>query len=1233
MKHVVKTIVNGFNFKTQIDYTRINADVDTAYYKTRNTAIFPLYDYKGSIYTVSSVIAGDSSFTRYYYDGLKIHRQGKGLLGFTKTKVYDEFDKFKSINTYEFDAIYFFRALKKFEYTYNTSTLLNQFINTNQVMSFSNKRIFPYIDQVDTYDNLRKIITVTNNDFDNYGNLTNSSTSYQNEAHSQEVLKSITNIIGTYGNYGIPNKITKATITSTYTGQPAYTREIEYQFDIKGNLTQSKSDPQKTKEVIRTSLINSYGLTYHETISATGLTSRSSTYEFDSKYRFVTKTINSLGYEISSNFDPGTGNLTSQEDIRNKTTSMEYDGHGRLKKTITPLGSGHDITEDLNWDTYFAGGTNSLFVKVINNPGKPTALSYFDLQGREIRSAWTGYSGELLMTESVYSSLGISKKSKPHVEDDPPSSYKWITYQYDSFGRTLGSYDESGGDWYTYNGRTTTIEYKGNITKEFTINALGDNISIKENNNNNLVTNYKYHSSGQVKEINSAGNIITTAFDEYGMPTSITNPNSGTTTFSYNAFGEKTLYTDSNSQTYNYSYDQLGRIDYFTSSSDGTTNYSYFNSGNGIGQINSVTGPNNISQSYSYDEFGRVTHLIENIPGDQSFTTVFGYDSYGNNTTISYPGGFLVNNVFNNGYLKEIRKADNSLIWKVNYTNSYDQPLSYTLGPQNKTTTFTYDNLGLGYLTGKNTAGRQQSFNFDLYNNLLMTRGSISDGQTRSESFTYDNLERLKTSNVNSQNTIINYSDNGNILNKTGVGNYDYLTGKINAVKDITNNPGSISGTTQEIEYTSFNKVSSITEGDNNLEITYGPDQQRIKTVLKAGGITIKTKYYSYNYEKETTSAGTRHLYYISSPFGLVALYINQGESENLYFVETDHLGSIIALINPDGTVDSDKKFSYDAWGRRRNPTDWSYNNVPQTFFIDRGFTGHEHYDKFNLIDMNGRVYDPILGRFLSPDPIIQSPDFTQSFNSYSYCLNNPLNYSDPSGFVYRRDPWTDPWAPHSVAEMFQDAFGMNISNKFEIERSLNELSGPKIQEPAGVYFDSVTGKWRRKDNNEMVDPLIANALNKLYKGNPAQGQGGNNFADYVEIAGDIGGPIGSGAKSILDNRGAYMPRGQIYKMNKAVTVRTPVVNINTTSKVLNYTRLGGEVLVVGGVVATGYQVGSDISNGDYYSAGARAAVFGVAAGAAFIPVVGWGVAIGIGVADFVWGDQFYNWVETKMGY
>lgn len=45
-----------------------------------------------------------------------------------------------------------------------------------------------------------------------------------------------------------------------------------------------------------------------------------------------------------------------------------------------------------------------------------------------------------------------------------------------------------------------------------------------------------------------------------------------------------------------------------------------------------------------------------------------------------------------------------------------------------------------------------------------------------------------------------------------------------------------------------------------------------------------------------------------------------------------------------------------------------------------------------------GRLYDPVLGRFLSPDPYVQMPDFTQNFNRYSYCLNNPLVYTDPTG-------------------------------------------------------------------------------------------------------------------------------------------------------------------------------------------------------------------------------------------
>jgi len=102
-------------------------------------------------------------------------------------------------------------------------------------------------------------------------------------------------------------------------------------------------------------------------------------------------------------------------------------------------------------------------------------------------------------------------------------------------------------------------------------------------------------------------------------------------------------------------------------------------------------------------------------------------------------------------------------------------------------------------------------------------------------------------------------------------------------------------------------------------------------------------------------------------------------------------------LSQSDGTLY--QALSYDAWGRRRNPTNWNnYTVSTATLITSHGYTGHEHLDEFNLINMNGRVYDPLIGRFLSPDNNLQATN-TQSFNKYSYCLNNPLKYTDPSGW------------------------------------------------------------------------------------------------------------------------------------------------------------------------------------------------------------------------------------------
>jgi len=206
-------------------------------------------------------------------------------------------------------------------------------------------------------------------------------------------------------------------------------------------------------------------------------------------------------------------------------------------------------------------------------------------------------------------------------------------------------------------------------------------------------------------------------------------------------------------------------------------------------------------------------------------------------------------------------------------------------------------------------------------------------------------------------------------------------------------NPGSlVSAGAQTINYTGFNKIYNISDTVGTdcyrLDFVYGPDQQRWKTTLKKNNIDTKTILFAGDYEKVTTNGITQELYYIGDKI----LYVKQaGQPDKIYCLIKDHLGSIVKIV--DNTGATVFAANYDVWGNRTVT-----NN---TFAFHRGFTGHEHLPEFNLINMNGRVYDPILGRFLSPDPFVQAPFDTQNFNRYSYALNNPLKYTDPDGEAF----------------------------------------------------------------------------------------------------------------------------------------------------------------------------------------------------------------------------------------
>lgn len=182
------------------------------------------------------------------------------------------------------------------------------------------------------------------------------------------------------------------------------------------------------------------------------------------------------------------------------------------------------------------------------------------------------------------------------------------------------------------------------------------------------------------------------------------------------------------------------------------------------------------------------------------------------------------------------------------------------------------------------------------------------------------------------------------------------------------------------------------------MAFTYGIDRERKKAVLTVGGtVTQTTLYVGGMYEKKTDSqGGVKELHYIFAGGENVAIY-TAGSGANTRYLHHDHLGSTQSITRENGSLA--EELSFDAWGKRRN-VDGTPLTGGTSFQFERGFTGHEHMDLFALVNMNGRVYDPVIGRFLSADPVIPDPYNLQAYNRYSYVYNAPLDYTDPSEHI-----------------------------------------------------------------------------------------------------------------------------------------------------------------------------------------------------------------------------------------
>jgi RHS repeat-associated protein len=224
------------------------------------------------------------------------------------------------------------------------------------------------------------------------------------------------------------------------------------------------------------------------------------------------------------------------------------------------------------------------------------------------------------------------------------------------------------------------------------------------------------------------------------------------------------------------------------------------------------------------------------------------------------------------------------------------------------------------------------------------------------------------------------------------------ISGVPHAVTGISGGTISTTFTGRSIGYTPYNKPASITQGSTTLFFSHDVDHQRFK---KNGpdGVTLYFDVFGVHAELVQSATSTWSEFLVAGD-GLVGVrYERSDEVITTRYFTRDHLGSVAVLTDENGLVV--ERLSYDAWGKRRFPNGMDDAADSLSSQTTRGFTGQENLDAVGLVHLNGRVYDPVIGRMMSADPFVPDPTNAQTWNRYSYVINNPLSITDPNGYCF----------------------------------------------------------------------------------------------------------------------------------------------------------------------------------------------------------------------------------------
>jgi RHS repeat-associated protein len=1007
----------------ELDPTKVGLD-NLPVYGTLLDQVYPYIDIqvaRGTKVVVGLTRAASGTTTIkqvFSYQGAVAHADGLGFMGFVGLARSEwntgNTDRIWNITKHDILNRGAVTSAYTIPYTVNFGSIPSDYITKTAYInasSLSASKVFKLTNTSNVQQNRLEGTAITNSFlYDVYTNPTKITTDYSGQGAKVIDI--------TYGNstgspYFMGRPLTRKE-TTTINGN-AFSSEEQYTYT--GNLiTTKKTKGNGTQFDTETYTYDVFGNIKTKTTTPYATTSRQVKFDYDTSGRYLLKSYDVENLTTTFEYNTTTGTLKKETNSYGLITQYFYDGWNRLTKVTDYLGK--------NANTTYVETSNAYTVTVTADDGGSKITNYDPLK-RAIKVSQKDVLGQWVSKSYQYDKFDrVWKESEPYIGT---AATQWNTTEYDLYGRpkTVTS----------YTGKVTTITYTnqsvavndGTKTVTTTKNALGNVTQVTDPGG---TINYTYFGNGAMKNSTYGGVTISMEQDGWGRKTKLIDPSAGTYSYEYNGFGEMTKEITPKGQTV-YQYSTLGKLDKKTVTGDASTNMIINYTYDPVTKLPKTVAlatnndGNTGTTTINYDSFKRVLSTIESSTYT-TFTKTYAYDTFGRVDTEENKAQLgakistvKTKNSYANGQLKSVKdNATNEELWNITGLNARGQVTTSAMGVAMRRTN-TYD--ASGYLTQalaqKNVTTSavelmKLTFAFNTQRGILNSR---SNGMFAwNETFTYDSQNRLLNFNDNNGAKSHTYDTKGRIDVNSQIGQYKYSTTNFQQTELALNPTGQTyynNYTAQNITYNSFKSPVEINEnGKDRVNFQYNAAMGRA-TMFYGDTNSDKLlrpfrKHYSSDgsmeIKWEKATGKTTFVTYIggdgySSPVIYHSEQASSTTAQYLY-LHRDYLGSILAITDKNGNFKEKRHF--DAWGNIVKLTDGNNVALTKFVFLDRGYTGHEHLQGVGLVHMNGRLYDPMLHRFLMPDNFVQDPYNTVSYNRYAYVMFNPLLYVDPSGEI-----------------------------------------------------------------------------------------------------------------------------------------------------------------------------------------------------------------------------------------